>query len=227
MALIGVRRALLVRKKLPTAAVVSGVTIDATGVKKFKSSSTSFSDATVITVGSGNALIVTIAFGYVVTPPSSVTCTWSGASMTKLASIDNSGGTAFDSVYIFGIRNPAAGANTLALSWSNAAEIFVDAISFSGVNVTSDGTAFPHTATQDSGIGLTVAVTSAVGNYVVASEAPNSGSTTLTGTTLFFDNSSGALINAGANYDNGAASVNIGAATGNNAMIIAAVDVAF
>lgn len=199
------------------------VAVDATGTKKYQSANTSFSNATVITVGSGNALVVVVNFGYGGTAPASVTATWNGVSMTSLASIDRTGGGA--SSYVFGLRSPASGAQTLALSWSNSAEIFIDAISFTGVDVTNDGTAFPHTATQNILVAETVSVTSAVGNYVVASESPASGAATATGTQLYKDASSGSFINAMANYDVGAASVSIGTTGGNTTIIIAAVDV--
>lgn len=211
---------------IPTQRIVagtpSGVSIDAIGTKKYKSASTSFSDATVITVGAGNALIVTVAFGYAAVAPTSVSATWNGTSMTSVIHFDSA--TVPASTYIFGLRSPAAGAHTLALAWTNSAEIFVDAVSFSSVNVTNDGTAFPHTATLEIGGSSAATVTSAAGNYVVASESPSSGAATLTGTALFLDGSSGSFINAAANYDVGASTVNIGIVSGQT--IIAAVDVA-
>lgn len=199
------------------------VVIDATGTKKYKSASTSFSNATVITIATGNALVVTTVFGYSGSAPTGLTCTWNSVPMTLLCQQDRALGGA--SVAVFGLRSPASGAQTLALSWTNNAEIFVDAISFTGVDTTSDAAAFPHQATQDAGVAQTVAVTSAVGNYVVACESPNVSGSTLTGTTLYFDASSGSFVNAGSNYDVGAATVNIGLASGGATVNIAVTDV--
>ena len=205
----------------PTAG--GGVAIDALGTKVYKAASTLFSNSTVITVGSGNALVITVSFGYSGSAPTSVSCTWNGVPATNLSSKDFTGGGA--SSYVFGLRSPASGAQTLALNWTNSAEVFVDAISFTGVDVTNDATAFPVAGrVTDDNASPTVAVSSGAGHYVVAAQCPGSSSTTFTGTTLYFDNSSGTFINAATNYDVGSATVNIGITSAGNAKL-AAIDV--
>lgn len=198
------------------------ISTNATGAQKYQANGASYSQSSVITVAAGSntvLLVVLIRADVANDVTAGVSATWNGVAMTQLIS----GGLTNKNAIIFGLRNPATGNNTLAFSWTNtAADNFIDAIAYDGVDVTNNGTAFPHTATV-SGVG-TLAVTSATGNKVVGAIVGNSNVATL-GTTLLYDNTHGSVVNASAETDNGAASVTVGMVSG-NANGICGVDVA-
>jgi hypothetical protein len=100
-------------------------------------------------------------------------------------------------VFLFGLRNPASGSQTLNVQATNtASDNFVNCISFSNVNPANDGAAFPNTAGAASA--STVDVTSASGHIVVAGYFMAGG--TFLGTTILNDSSSGVLLNTGGDY---------------------------
>lgn len=199
------------------------VSVDATGTKSYFTSSTSV-NYTGLTVGSGSnrALVVSLEFDTNGTV-SGISATWDNGgtnqSMTQLAFIDN-GGTRPSA--LFGLVNPTSGNKTLHVSWTTATPVFVVGMSFAGVVQTSAATAFPHQATNTNV--ATVSVTSATGNMVMGSAATGGSLAGITGTTIYSDNTSGSIINAFANYDNGAASVTIG--EGSSVDTIVATDIA-
>jgi hypothetical protein len=174
---------------------------------------------TTVIAGPNLALVLTLNFGSGAV--TSISCTWdsggSNQSMTQL--VAQSGGQVTSA--IFGLRNPIPGNKTLAVSWTGPAEIFAAAICFAGVNPTSDAAAFPHTAQNTSA--ATVALTSAAGNMVVGCQGSGGAQGTPTGTTIYDDHTSGAVINAQAEYDNGAATVNVGSTV--SSIVVVAVDV--
>ncbi len=179
-------------------------------------------DYTHMTVGSGSnrALIAVIVLGYNGSGarPTSISCTWdqggSNQAMTLIGTINASNN--FATAQLYGLIAPTSGNKTLRLNYSNSTlnnnEAWIDAIAFTGVSQTGGATSFPGFTSADTG--TTVAVTSATGDFVVASWSP-SGAPTPTGTTIFNDHTSGSFINAAANYDAGAATVNIGMSSGN------------
>lgn len=199
---------------IAAAAVASPVALDATGTKAKSTTGLTTYDFTGMTVGTGNALIVTVTYGDV--NVTGMTASWDNGgtpqSMTLLASQDqvfNVGTTA-----IFGLRSPTAGNKTLRLNWTGSAQVFVDAISFTGVNVTSDATAFPVAGRTASVIGPTTSpsldVTSAT-NHMTVCATTNQGNnySAATQTSMFIDNT-GASINCAAAYASGAATVSFG-----------------
>lgn len=191
------------------------------GAKTYQNSVTTKDYTFTVASGSNRAIVLTLNFGGAVT---GISATWdqggTNQAMTSLA-VSTGGGHCSA---IFGLRAPTVVTNgTLRVSWTTTSEVFIDAIAFSGVDQTSDAAAFPHTATGNNVATLTV--TSATGNMVVGCEASGTSQGTTTGTLIYDDHASGAIINAMAQYDNGAASVSIGNSTIGNSNL-AAVDVA-
>ncbi len=178
--------------------------------------------------GSNLALVLTLNFGS--NAVSGITAVWdqggTNQSMTQLVLAQNVS-PGVGSSAIFGLRNPTVGSSlTLRVSWTTTSEVFIAAICFAGVDQTSNVAAFPHTASYTvAGSGQTVSLTSATGNMVVGCQTATGSQGTPTGTTIYDDHFSGAIINAQAEYDNGASSVNVGSSGVIN-QSIAAVDVA-
>ena len=134
--------------------------------------------------------------------------------MAELVTISSAQGTSV----IFGLRAPVSGNKTLTITWTGSAEVFAAAISFANVNQTSDGAAFPHTASGQNA--ATVALASATGHMVVGCQASGSVQGTQTGTSIYSDSASGTVINGQAEYGPGGASVAVGS-SGINATIAA------
>lgn len=198
------------------------VTVNAVGTETYHTAVTTLNYVGItVAAGSHLALVLTINFGS--STVSGVTAVWdSGGSNQAMTQIVIRQSAQASSV-IFGLRNPTAGNKTLLISWTGSSELYVAAVSFAGVNQTSDGAAFPH---SNSGINAqTIAITSANGNKVVGCQASGSSQGNTTGTQLYNDHTSGVIINAQGEYDNGAASVTIGSTSGTNATLVA-VDVA-
>lgn len=136
---------------------------------------TTLSSSTSITVGaSATALVVLVgASNTGVSHATGMTATWNSVSMTLLASInyDTNGAQNNGTVWVFGLRNPASGAKTLSISWTNAQDATACAISFTGSDTSSDANAFP-TANRVTNSGttgnLSLTVNSATGNFTVA-----------------------------------------------------------
>lgn len=193
------------------------VTVNATGTKSYQASGVNYTGITVA-AGSNRALVLALCFD-IGSNPSAVAATWdsggSNQAMTLIASRNatNNG----KSSYLFGLVAPATGNLNLLISWTGGANVFAAAMAFNGVDQTGGVTSFPHST---SGTTATLTVTSATGNKVMACEASTVAQGTSTGTLIYDDHVSGAIINAMAQHDDGAASVSIGN-TGSNSSIVA------
>lgn len=182
------------------------VSVDSVGTKFYQNAVTTKDVTFTTTSGTNTALVLVLNFGG---SPTSISVTWdqggTNQAMTQIVSKD-AGGARIST--IFGLRAPTVGTNlTGRISWTGSSEIFGAFIQLSGVDQTSDGAAFPHTQV---GSTATISVTSATGNIVIACESSGAGQGTSTGTLIYDDHTSGAVINAMAQYDAGAASVTIG-----------------
>lgn len=191
------------------------------GTKVYQSAVTTKDFTFTVSSGSNLALIVTLNFGSIV---SGVSITWdqggTNQAMTQLV-----GQFAAAPSVIFGLRNPAVGTLTGRVSWTVVSEVFIEPTCWAGVNQSSDGAAFPNSANSASGTSAsTINVTSATGDIVVGCESSTISQGTSTGTLLFDDHASGAIINAMAQYDSGASSVTIGNSGSNSSL--AAIDIA-
>lgn len=195
-----------------------GVTIDAVGTKTYTAPGLS-ATYTGITVGSGSnrALAVLISFGQTGgASPTVQSVIWDVAganqAMTLVADSRPPGLNA-NSAQVWGLVNPASGNKTVTMTWVGTNETFVAAVSFTGVDQTGGVTSFPGAQTTIIGVDAprpSVTVTSSSGQYVVSSADTTAAISGITGTTIYSDAVSGAVINAFANYDVGAASVVIG-----------------
>lgn len=148
------------------------VAVDATGTVNSTSTAGTTFNYTGITVGSGSnrALVFLLAISGANTA-TGATAVWdSGAtnqSMTLVKTL-NYAGTNHGTLWYFCLRNPTAGLKTLAVSWTGSAGHSACAISFTGVDQSSDANAFPHSNSATAANGtLSMAVTSATGNIPV------------------------------------------------------------
>lgn len=204
-------------------------TVNDVGTKSYTLNALGTKDYTfTVSSGSNLALVCTVVFGSAL-DPSSISAVWdqggTNQNMTQLIVQTNSG---VGTCVIFGLRAPTVVTNgTLRVTWTTTqTDTFIDAICVTGVEQSSDGAAFPHTAgTNTTGV-MTVSLTSATGNIAVGCQIPSNPASGVTGTQLYKDGSSGSWINASAEYDAGASTVTIGATGAGNGLAIAAVDVA-
>jgi hypothetical protein len=90
--------------------------------------------------------------------------------------------------------------------------VFISSIAFDGVDQTGGATSFPNSTSSTSA--TTLSVLTAVGNIVVCCGSSTVSLGTISGTTIFLDQVSGAVINAFANYDSGTGSISIGSSSG-------------
>ncbi|MDI3561281.1 hypothetical protein [Bradyrhizobium sp. Arg816] len=193
------------------------------------SSTTSYSSASVITVGSGSnrALVVFLMFVFAGGSglPTGISVTWNGVSMTPITGATFSDVTAGTSIIAYGLVNPASGANTLAASWTGARFASVGAISFTGVDQTGGATSFAHGAGNHGNAGgnATVTVTSATGNITAAAYTNDGGSsfTATSATQDFVDATSDCAMN----HTAGSASNTMTATQGSTNWVAAGVDV--
>lgn len=109
--------------------------------------------------------------------------TYNGVSMTELGQVaaDGTGGK----VYLYGLANPASGANNVSITHSGSKQCFASAASYTGVDQT---TPFPDTATtgNNSGNTLTQSVTTSVNQswLLLVGRSPSRTPTAGTGTNL-------------------------------------------
>jgi hypothetical protein len=152
--------------------------------------------------------------------PTGISITWGGTPLTLISNTQVTGSSVM--VMIFGLVNPASGAQTLAGSWTGATNFAAAAISFTGVDQSSVAGAFPS-GISNSGTGTTpsVSVNSKTSDLVVGVFANNSGESfvSTSGTTIF---ASGANVNVAGNRDNGASSVSLTATLGSSVGWVAA-----
>jgi hypothetical protein len=123
---------------------------------------------------SNRVLIGFVALRAVVS--SSVTMTWNSVSMTPIGSISNTAGGSYD-LYLFGLINPASGAQTLSVSWSGgtAGVVVLGGFMLSGADQTTGWQNFASNSATSTAM-TSGAITSANGNLVVAATADNDAS---------------------------------------------------
>lgn len=150
-----------------SAQVSGGTTISSTG----------------ITVGSGATLLVVVAhFQSPLVSISSLSGTWNGDALTPVGQADHSFVVSCDTSAILVRANPTAGGNTLALSWTTAADCYLSAVSFTGSSVTPG---FESTDTQTGTAGTTVTVPCAADDATVAVWGTNGSSPATNFTQIF------------------------------------------
>jgi hypothetical protein len=202
------------------------VTIDAIGVALTTGSVTSAS-YTGITVGLGpsRGLVIFLSTNTAIT---SVSVTWDNGgtnqAMTQVVTASNAGA---ENVWVFVLRSPTSGNKTALVSWTTAAVVSIEAISFTQVLQTTVLTAFPN-GNNNSGTSAsaTLAITSAAGNMPVMI-ANTANSVTLSAPTQSPIYTSNATVIAGAQFANGVATTNFAwTLSGSVGWVTAGVDVA-
>jgi hypothetical protein len=190
------------------------VAIDATGTEQHVGSASTSMTYNGITVGSGSnrALVLLINIGAGSTLPTGVTAVWDNGgtnqSMTLITSLTQTNTSVI--CYVFGLRNPTAGLKNLLVSWTNANEAFAAAISFTGVDQTSNAAAFPNPNTvtnTTSNATCSLAITSASGNIPVATMVGSSTVASTSQTSIYVDNAAGIQSYAASRATTGASTV--------------------
>ena len=111
-------------------------------------------------------------------PMSGTAPTYGGVTMTKLADIRYPG--AKDHIYMWGLKAPATGSQTVAITFNSACNASGNTISYTGVDQTTPvGTTNTNTGDGTSGV-ASVVISSATGDLVVDALSPRSGSTSWT-----------------------------------------------
>ena len=182
------------------------VAFDAAGTEGRSGAAQTTFDYTGLTVGviSNGALGVLLMFdsGGV----SGVAAHWDSAganqAMTSIGTVSTPGGRLSQA---FGLVAPVAGNKTLHLNWTGAAEVYVVAVSWSGVDQTGGGTTFKNYTSQSASTSTpSITVTSAVGDAVMGSHQDDNTITSLTGTAIWANDNTGPNIAAGASRFAGA-----------------------
>ncbi len=187
------------------------VVFDAQGTTDALANAATSVDFTNLTVGTGanRALVVTLAFSNQAI--TGLTVTWDNGGTNQACTLIgaiNSGGINGRAV-LYGLVAPTSGAKTLHVAWTGSTSVTVSAVAYTGVDQTGGTTSFAHfnSASASSGSSVSVTITSAVGNAVVASQAiGNTTFTSVNNTQVYIDNSP-AVGSAAANRAVGAATV--------------------
>ncbi len=185
---------------------------------------TTFTCTVTVSAGSNLALMFTLDLATAGLGPTGITAVWDGGGQSMTQLIDHDNGTGLLHSIIFGLRNPTVGTSTITIAWTNAAEALSSASVWTGASQTSDSTAFPVAGRVSANNVSTVSVPSATGDIVICTALSGNSQGTPTGTLIFDDHTSAAIINAFANYDSGAATVNIGSTIADTNVV--AVDIA-
>lgn len=162
------------------------------------SGATSFSTTGLtIAAGSNRYLTAVVNWGNSASPASR-SVTWNGVAMTELVFQNNTdGGGNFTAAAIYGLVNPATGANTLAGSWTGSTDCYASAVCFNGADQ-STGIDAAHTT---SGTGLTLNVTGTTDGATLATHIRNgsvTSTTIISGGTQFWEYDANAPGGAGA-----------------------------
>ncbi len=199
------------------------VSLDSCGAEHHVVAATSPQTYTFTVASNSNrALVASIAFGGGLL--SAISMHWDSTgtnqAMTQIIEADNAVNTG---AALFGLVAPTTGTNlTMSVSWTGTAEVYLNVCSWFGVNQTGGATSFPNSASASNA--QNVAITSASGDIVQAVGDGISNYAGVTGTQIYQDNG-GTNINSFANYDNGAATVTIGASTAVNSIRIVGTDI--
>jgi hypothetical protein len=137
------------------------------------------------TVGATATLLVaTISFGNGSgqAEPTSLSATWNGVAMSAGPTVRSASGNDDAKVAMFTLVSPAAGANTLAISWTTTRDAYMSSVAFSGTDTTTGiNTSDNNTATQATAI----TVTSDADGATVAVFAVNGSDPTVDQTEIF------------------------------------------
>src|SRR5262245_53754968 len=137
-------------------------------------------DSTGITVSVGASLLTCIpAFRGNSVAPASVSGTWNGVALNQAMQVTNG----LNSVGVYTLVSPASGAQTLHLEWTNAADCYMSAISFTGTDTV---TGYNASDNQNSTT-TSVTITSTTDGATVAVSCKDSGDPTMNQTQIFVE----------------------------------------
>lgn len=187
------------------------VTFDAAGAADVAGNTVTSVSLTTLTVGSGTnrALVVQLCWDTTSVPPAGISVVWdSGGSNQSCTLITSQAAPSFSGCALYGLINPVSGNKTLKASWTSGQRVYMQAVSWTGVDQTGGATSFPH-ATGAQGTSLTpaVTVTSATNNAVMAVFSGERTMSAVTNTQTFLDNSLANSLTGSGSRAAGAASV--------------------
>lgn len=198
---------------LPSVGASHTVVLDANSTSNTRGLNVTTLDNGNLTIGSGanRVLVAQIAL----TPNTTIvsTCVWdpvgANQSLTKINSAVEGAGT-IGRVEIWALVAPVSGNKILRCTTSGTAtDLFLNGVSFIGVNQTGGVTTFPNTSGATAvGGNPSVTVTSSSGNAVVDVSAAVENYSSPTQTPLFIDNN-GSVVGTGGSWASGAASVTL------------------
>lgn len=185
------------------------VAFDACGTNNLVTGTSGANGSLTVSPGLTNSALIGTVIVTGTGPIISPSMTWNAIPMTLVSSVSVGFGT---QAFIFGLRNPTAGNQSLAAAWTNSVQVNLQGCSFQNVDQTSDGAAFTNSnsANGTTSGAAAVSITSATGNIAVAAHSILSVAnvTAVSGTQVLINNS-GSASDAAASFDTGAASVNL------------------
>lgn len=185
------------------------VTLDAVGTTHVTANAAVTKDLTTLTVGSGSNRALVVQISWSNTLPTGITVVWDqGGTNQSCTSVATASNTANCSTAIYGLVAPTSGAKTLRVTWTGSRDIYLQAVSWTGVDQTGGATSFPGGAGfTGSNTTPTSTITSAVGDAVMAVHDTNTATLlSVNNTSTFIDNVAPNLAGGG-NLAAGAASV--------------------
>lgn len=160
------------------ASITTGNSAD--GLNQQASSASSISSTGITVGGSATLLVVVAYFQSGSSTISSLAGTWNGTALTVAK--QQNGGTGPGTSAILYLVSPASGANTLQLTWTTVADVYMSAVSFTGSDTT---TPLVTADTVGGNSGTTVTVTSDTSGATVASWGINGSTPTVNFTKIY------------------------------------------
>lgn len=181
----------------------------ATWIPTMTGNGTTATVALTIPAGSNLAIAVMIWWSTTIIP--TITgATWNtSTNLSLLGSSNASNGGISTSSAVYCLAAPTTGTHNAAITWTGSQEYHIIALSFSGADQTTPcQNAATVTNIAAAASPITGTVTSATGDIVIAMAAENcTNITTVSGTTIATDNTTGGNLAVSANYTTGAATV--------------------
>lgn len=169
------------------AVITAGNSADSSAIQV--AGTTDTGNVTGITVGAGaTGLVAVVCYQSSIAAPTTRALTWNGTSMTE-ARFDsiNSGGT-FEATSVFVLANPASGLKNFHLTFANAADIYIGAVSVTGSDTSTVVKNADSTGQTTSGGGtMTLTVTSSTDGMTVATFCANGNAPTVNFTQFWDD----------------------------------------
>lgn len=175
-----------------------------------------------LTVGAGANRAVLCAVAFSLHSPTTEVGTWDSGgtnqAMTQIIAVNTSSTTGRSELW--GLVAPTSGLKTVKFTWVGTSDIYINCTSFTGVNQTGGATSFPNSKSQTGGFGtgITMAITSATGNFTYSLITEDLGTISALGNTTAFIESTDS-ISAGGQYATGAASVTHTATVGTSGAV--------